>query len=145
MLKALAQVFGGKRKERTKELHDALLGTLRLAEGDWWEATIEVEGKKLGFKIGGDRKPDTALIEHAHDIVRSFAQFDRMVAEFLASEAQRMPRASDEIRQLMIEDVMLRWPKRPDDGMIYFKGPDQYRVWRCDYVGRKPRGLGFDD
>lgn len=145
MLKALAQMFRGKAKKRAREFHDPVLGTFHLADEDLWKATVEVEGRKLGFMIGGDREPDMALIEHARDIVRSFAQFDKMVAEFLASEAQRMPGASDEIRQLTIEDVMLCCPKRPDDGMIYFKGPDKYRLWRCDYLGRKPQALGFDD
>ena len=144
MLKTLAQVFGGK-KERAREFHDDLLGALQLAEEDWWEAIVRVEDRRLAFKIGGDSEPDVALMEHAHDIVRSFAQFDRMVSEFLVSEGEKMPRASDEIRQLIIEDVMLCWPKRPDDGIIYFKGPDKYRVWRCDYSGRKPQGLGYDE
>jgi hypothetical protein len=49
-----------------------------------------------------------------------------------------------EIRQLVIEDVCLFWPTRPDDGMIYFKGPNAFRVWRCDYIGRTPVALGFD-
>ena len=42
------------------------------------------------------------------------------------------------------EDVWLFWPDRPDNGMIYFQVPDESRVWRCDYVSRKPRGPGFD-
>ena len=29
--------------------------------------------------------------------------------------------------------------------MIYFDGADTAeRVWRCDYVARRPQGLGFD-
>ena len=43
-----------------------------------------------------------------------------------------------------LEGVCLFWPDRPDDGMIYFQGPDESRVWRCDYVSRKPRGPNFD-
>jgi hypothetical protein len=128
-----------------KEFHDPVLGTLRLAEENWWEASVAIDGRTLGFKIGGKIEPDSALIAHARDIVRSFPEFEKMVAEFLTSEAKGMPSAADEIGQLVIEDVMLCWPKRPDDGMIYFKGPEQYRLWRCDYVGRKPRGLGFDN
>ena len=71
-----------------------------------------------------------------------------MISEFLAEEARRvkhLKQFAHEIEQLRIEDVCLFWPKRPNDGMIYFKEPDRYRVWRCDYVGRKPKGLGFDD
>ncbi len=144
MIKSLAQMFGG-RKKRIEEFQDAVLGTLRLAEENWWETTVAVADRSVGFKIGGESKPDSALIEHARDIVRGFAEFNKTVCEFLAMETRRIPGAADEIRQLVIQDVMLFWPKRPDDGMIYFKGPDKYRVWRCDYVGRKPRNLGFDD
>ena len=66
---------------------------------------------------------------------------------FLADEARTvkcLTQYADEIRQLAIQDVCLFWPDRPDDGMIYFKGPDEFKVWRCDYVARKPQGLGFD-
>jgi hypothetical protein len=51
---------------------------------------------------------------------------------------------SKEMAELTIEDVCLFWPDRPNDGMIYFHGPDETRVWRCDYVNREPRDLGFD-
>ena len=147
MFKALAQLFTGKGKERTKEIHDAVLGTLRWNEEDWWEADVRIDGRALGFKICGDCEPGAALMAHAREIFRSFKEFDRMVVEFLASQASQAsqwPGASDEIRQLVIEDVCLFWPDRPNDGMIFFKGPDPYRLWRCDYVDRKPRGLGFD-
>jgi len=144
MLKALIQTFRGNGKERTNELQDPVLRTLRFAEKAWWEADVAVQNRNLRFKIGGDSEPDEVLILHARDIVRSIDDFDKMIAEFLADAAVRMPGCADEIRQLVIEDVMLCWPKRPNDGMIYFKGPNNYRLWRCDYAGRKPQGLGFD-
>jgi hypothetical protein len=71
-----------------------------------------------------------------------------MIQEFLQKEADQVKvlrRFAGEIRQLKIEHISLFWPKRHNDGMIYFRGPDKYRVWRCDYVDRKPKGLGFDD
>jgi hypothetical protein len=52
---------------------------------------------------------------------------------------------SGEIRQLRLEFVGLLWPDRPNDGLLYFNGPNEYRVWRCDYISRKPQILGFDD
>lgn len=130
---------------RTYKLDDPILGTLRLSEdADWWETSVAAGGKAVGFKIGGDSEPNLELVVHARDIVRTWADFERMVAEFLAEEAGRQSVYADEIRQLVIEDVCLPWPERPDDGMIYFGGPDELRVWRCDYVGRRPGGLGFD-
>ena len=94
MLKALAKIFGSKPKARNREHQDAVLGTLRLAEEDWWEASVMIDDRALGFKIGGDREPDAALIEHARDIVRTFPEFSKMINEFLASEASRMPGAA---------------------------------------------------
>jgi hypothetical protein len=84
------------------------------------------------------------LIADALDIVQTLDDFERMIAEFLVEEARRQGRFADEIRQLAIEDVCLFWPDRPDDGMTYFKGNDEFRLWRCDYVGRKSEALGFD-
>lgn len=147
MLSLIRRLFDH-RSEWPHSVSDPVLGELRLSQdADWWEGKITVEGKSVGFKIGGRGKPDQKLLDHAYDIVRSFSAFEHMVADFLASEARDVKclgRFADEIRQLTIEDVCLFWPKRPNDGMIYFQGPDQYRVWRCDYVSRKPRGLGFD-
>jgi hypothetical protein len=126
-------------------VQDPVLGLLKLGnDGTWWEGEVQIAGEAVGFKLGGNVEPSPALLAHAHDIVRSFDAFKGSVVKFLADEAQRMKPAADEIRQLVIEDVCLFWPDRPDDGMIFFKGPDEYRVWRCDYINRQPTGLGFD-
>jgi hypothetical protein len=29
--------------------------------------------------------------------------------------------------------------------MLFFEGGEEGRVWRCDYINRKPNGLGFDN
>jgi hypothetical protein len=144
MRKGFARWFGDWREQRVRETQDSVLGPLRLAEEDWWEATVATPNGDVGFKIGGKFEPDAALLAHARDIVHGFTEFEQMVARFLEEEAAHNTRMAAEIRQLAIEDVNLWWPKRPNDGMIYFKGPDPYRVWRCDYVLRKPRHLGFD-
>ena len=123
----------------------AVLGRLvPSADGDWWEATVPVGTGHVAFKIGGGPDPDPALLAHARDIVRSFPEFRERVAAFLAGEAGRLGPLGDEVRRLEVEDVCLFWPARPDDGMIFFRGPDDGRVWRCDYLGREPTGLGFD-
>lgn len=104
-----------------------------------------IETQEIGFTIGGDTEPSPVLIAHAQEIVRSFPEFRQRVGAFLAAEALRLPVFAEEIRELEIEEICLFWPIRPDDGMIYFRGPDEFRVWRCDYIGRSPVGLGFDD
>jgi hypothetical protein len=109
---------------------------------------MRIGSKVIGCSIAGDGVPHSMRVARAHEIVRSFAEFERTITHFLEDEARdvkHLRRFSDEIRQLEIEDICLLRPGKPDDGMIYFKGPDGYRVWRCDYVDRRPKGLGFDD
>jgi hypothetical protein len=105
---------------------------------------VAVGDRKLGFKNGGDTSPDPKLLAHAHEIVAAFDEFRDRVSSFLTTKAARQLHEADEIRVLEIEEVCLFWPDRPDDGMIYFTNGDKGRLWRCDYVGRKPAGLGFD-
>jgi len=123
------------------------LGTLRLSpERDSWEVTKTLEGREVTFAIGGSDGPDEKLIEHAVAIVDDFGAFCAMVEAFLRDEARAMPEVADEIATLKLEAITLSWPDRPDDGMLWFEGLEEsYRIWRCDYVGRKPVGLGFDD
>jgi hypothetical protein len=145
MLRWLTSLFHVSRPDRREQVSDAVLGPLRLdGDGQWWEAAVRIGGKAVGFKVGGEAEPSGALLAHAHEIVRSFPVFERMVSEFLAEEARRLEPAAEEIRQLAIEDICLFWPERPDDGMIFFNGPDACRLWRCDYINRRPVGLGFD-
>ncbi|MEI9896028.1 MAG: hypothetical protein WDN28_19700 [Chthoniobacter sp.] len=129
-----------------RSVSDSVLGELLLSDDDdYWESTVAIDGKPLQFQLSGDPQPSPAVLSHAHDIVRDFADFSRTMSEFLESEAERCGGAAHEIRQLVLESVCLCWPQRPDDGMLYFKGPDEYRLWRCNYINRKPQGLGFDD
>jgi hypothetical protein len=148
MLSFIKRIFSVPKANGRRSVFDSVLGELRLSQNaTWWEGSTTVGSRSIGFKIGGEDEPDAKLIAHAHDIVRSLPEFEQLVSAFLAEEARavkHLTRFTDEIRQLTIEDVCLFWPHRPDDGMIYFKGPDEFRVWRCDYVARKPRGLGFD-
>jgi hypothetical protein len=130
----------------TERVTDSVLGSLSWADEDWWVATVNVEGRSLGFKIGGDTRPAPELLAHARDIVRSYGAFREKVRAFLDREAGKQDHLADEARALEIEDVCLFWPDRPNDGMIYFRGDgrEDGRVWRCDYVNREPIGLGFD-
>ncbi len=122
-----------------------MIGRLLLSEDeDWWEGQIKINEKTIGFRIGGNSEPSRELLAHAHDIVQSFDNFEHMILAFLLAEAQKQRQFAEEIRQLVIDEICLFWPNRPDDGMIFFKGPHEFRLWRCDYVNRKPTGLGFD-
>jgi hypothetical protein len=142
----LKKLFTNPRAEWKRFVSDPVLGELLLSsDGDWWEGSILIDGSHLQFQLGGDREPSLDLISHAQDIVREYSSFSRTVCEFLEAEAASQLSFADEIRQLTLESVCLFWAGRPNDGMLYFKGPDEYRVWRCDYINRKPQGLGYDD
>lgn len=149
MFKAIAKLFGTAPKPTPADSTDSVLGALRWSKDDeMWEAQAKVGDDSIGFFIAGDASPSPALVSHARDIVAKLADFKRMVASFLEDEVKQekgLGHYAGEIGKLAIEHVCLMWPDRPDDGMIYFAGPDDCRCWRCDYVGRKPKGLGFDD
>lgn len=124
---------------------DDLLGPLILNEG-CWESRLTIRGKPICFQIGGRYSPDPALIARARTMILSFDEFEAGVNAFLDTEASRdfwAPFAA-EIRSLSIRDVCLFWPRRLDDGMVFFDGPDECRCWRCDLMGMKPTGLGYD-
>jgi hypothetical protein len=128
---------------------DEQLGPLVLNDGGadgCWVAHITVHGRSIRFEIGGRYEPDPALVARARAIHGSFDRFATDVAGFLAVEAAREEWApfADEIRALAVGDICLFWPHRPDDGLIFFDGPDECRCWRCDLIGRVPVGLGFD-
>jgi len=141
----LASLLGKQKPTRIKDRHDPILGPLIYSDEGSWEATVPIGTSKIYFVIGGEFKPDRDLIDHAHKIIVNFDVFSQTIGEFLRSEAKRFPEAAtEEINQLQIEEISLSWPGRPDDGIIFFSGPDETRLWRCDYIQRMPRNLGFD-
>lgn len=125
---------------------DDILGTLEYTKDDEsWEVIYKSGGEELGFLIAGADRPSEPLLMHARDLIKDIPAFKAKVRQFLEAEKVNFPNeAHEEIDTLTIEYVCLMWPDRHDDGMIYFNGPDESRIWRCDYIGRNPRGLGFD-
>jgi hypothetical protein len=77
-------------------------------------------------------------------VAANYESFSEMISSFLRSEAATFPNAEKEIVSLRLESLCLFWPARPNDGMLFFEGGEEGRVWRCDYINRKPRGLSFD-
>ena len=136
----------GKSGPLAERVTDDVLGPLVHDRGeDWWTGTATCpDGRRLSFKLAGERAPHPLLLAHARDIVAAHREFARTVSAFLVAEADAHERFADEVRKLEVGEICLFWPDRPDDGMIYFTGPDESRLWRCDYVDRRPVGLGFD-
>ena len=132
---------------KAKRVEDPRLGVLVWSEDDAdWETSAEHGGAGFVFHIGGVSAPHEALLSHASDIQENKDDFARVVRQFLDNEARTEHHASfrQEISTLAVESVVLGWPDRPNDGMIYFNGGEDDRMWRCDYVNREPRDLGFD-
>jgi hypothetical protein len=129
----------------SEPFQDAVLGAVEYnAEESRWEARVASGGDALLICIAGKAAPDPRLLEHARAVASDRQAFLSLVSTFLGEEAPKFPDAADEIRSLRLESLSLLWPDRPNDGMIYFDGGDEDRVWRCDYRNRKPVGLGFD-
>ena len=147
MFRRLKEAFFGKPEPaRLREFVHPQLGTLVFNdEVGWWEVSVEAGGEKVGGGIAGNRTPDPSLIQHALDILNDYPRFKTMVADFLKAEAGEFRGYEQEIAHLEVEEICLCLTDRPNDGMIYFGGGNEHRLWRCDYVSRTPKGLGFDD
>ncbi len=148
MFDKLKRFFQGEPPPIADEVADPELGTLTWStEDEAWISAPEHVGLGFAFQITGTPQPDASLVRHAADIAKKKADFLESVQRFLAEEAASVGHLrafKDEITALKIGRVCLFWPERPDDGMIFFSGGRDYRSWRCDYIGRAPKGLGFD-
>ncbi len=122
------------------------LGTITFNPEDcFWETSAASSGMPFVFRFDGGDRPNEEHFAHAKEIKANLAAFQDMIRGFLIQEANNVHEDNAaEILSLEVESVCLWVPGRPADGMIYFEGPDEFRVWRCDYIDRKPRLLGFD-
>ena len=152
----LIRFLKGEQRPVTLSVPNAVLGTLDYSKDDECWMTAE-NSSHLPFRIfiagNWDKSatvisPDPRLIEHAESIACSAKDFLALVENFVKSElaTRRHLRGwAEEVEQLKVSALNLAWAQRPNDGMIEFEGPDEFRLWRCDYLNRQPAGmLGFD-
>lgn len=147
MLSRLLRLFRGPSNEPLREILDPVLSRCVPDQVEHcWRASVDVGGREVSIILGGDLTPDPALLAHARQIAGEMGAFVGRVADFLKREAGRIeePDVQAEIENLLVDDVCLFWPDRPNDGMIYFAGPTEERLWRCDYIERRLQGLGCD-
>jgi hypothetical protein len=148
MFEKLKRFFQGEPPPTASVIEHPELGTLSWSKDEEaWLSSAAHNGVGFVFQINGTPEPNQSLVGHAVDIARKKAEFNTCIQRFLQEEAASAPELrelKDEIAGLRIESVCLFWPDRPDDGMIFFAGGRDHRVWRCDYIGRVPKGLGFD-
>ncbi|MGL6074418.1 MAG: hypothetical protein ACRC8S_09690 [Fimbriiglobus sp.] len=123
---------------------DLLLGPLVLNDS-WWEAQVVANGLPVCLQIGGRNEPDAELVARARHLVAGLDEFAARVSGFLAAEADQPEwfGFTDEIRALVIREICLFWPNRPDEGMVFFEGSG-WRCWRCDLIRLEPTSLAYD-
>ena len=122
---------------------DDVLGAMPWNEdqGGW---IARPSGASFLIVVAGAQRPHPSLLAPARALSADPTNVVAQVASLLHAFSERVPEAASEVLALTIEAVHLMWPDRPADGMIYFNGPDPYRVWRCDYVAGVAKDLGFD-
>ncbi|MCA9027275.1 MAG: hypothetical protein KDA86_18850 [Planctomycetaceae bacterium] len=124
---------------------DPVLGELVLNESSW-QCSVDTRVGLIIMSVGGHNQPDERILDTARETVRHIDKFINRVADYLAWESKKevwRPFA-DEINSLVIADVNYWWPRDPGAGMIFFKGPDECKLWHCDIDGSRFCGLTFD-
>lgn len=127
--------------------HDSVLGMIHFSKDEeLWEIAWPLgESRSITLRIAGQGEPDPRLLAHAREVAQSAQEFTSRIRTFLQKEAARFRGDESTVRSLSLESLNLFWPKRPNDGMVYFASfPEDTRVWRCDYIEREPKTLGYD-
>src|SRR5688572_9751043 len=120
MFKRVLQAIIGPPSPSRKSFSDPILGELKPAETGW-TATVSRGDESFTFGIGGESMPDASLLAHAHEICNSYESFKREVWDCVETESKDYPDdVKAEIAGLKIDFISLFWPKRPNDGMIFF-------------------------
>ena len=125
--------------------HDDVLGTVSWSvEAEAWVAAVPTPGVEL--HLAGETAPHPALVTHARELVANISALHKAFEALLAREVSSFPPSyTSEILALEIETIDFPWPERPTSAMIWLRGGDDYRMWRCDYDAGSLRNLGFDD
>lgn len=143
----------GDQRPINREIDHPAIGKLLYSDDDEaWFSDPTHNDAGIRFLIDGDWdsdaesiSPATGLTTWAEEIVRDLGAFLAELQAFLESEkAGRNKDYSDDIDALEVDFFMLGPEKRPGEGTIYFKENTADRCWRCDYLDKKPRLLGFD-
>jgi hypothetical protein len=145
MLRSIIRSLFGRARPPRQPFHDAVFGDLKPGETGWTVRVLKGMDT-FEFTIGGVGRPDERLLAHAHDIFNDYDSFKKAVIECIEYESREFPSdVKSELAGLEVDNVSLFWPDRPDDGMIFFRGSENdFGLWRCDLINRKPTGLGCD-
>ena len=126
-------------------IEDPVLGELVINESSW-QCSVDTRNGPIMLSVGGRYEPDERPLRTARETVQQIDSFIDRVADYLKRESQQeiWQPFSDEINSLAISDVNYWWPRKPNAGMIFFRGPDECKLWHCDIDGQRFSGLAFD-
>jgi hypothetical protein len=146
MREFLKALFSDPTRNWPRVVPDPVLGDLVLDEdATWWGTSVIVGGTPITFLIGGDGGPDPRQVEYARHVVTNYAEFVAGIDALLRTAVTQFNAySSQEIAGLQVESVTLSGPNA-GDGMVFFRGGDEFRLWRCDLNRGLPAHLGFDD
>jgi hypothetical protein len=144
MLKGILQYLFGSAPVRAP-FNDPVLGRMEPVETGWTVKVVK-DAETFEFTIGGVSEPDAELLAHAHDILHDYPSFKKAVRDCVEYESGDYPdEVKAELANLEIDNIALPCPATPNDGMVFFRGSENdVGLWRCDYIDRKPSGLGCD-
>ena len=138
--KILKRIWKG--PEYQKTYHSKILGEMIFNRDNFcWESKKKINDDEVNFIVGGTKKPDDKLIKALEEIAKSFNEFQYIINEFLKEQTQN---AGEEILKLKISDIMYSRPDKPNNGMVFFRGTTNYKIWHCDLVKGKPKYLNYD-
>ena len=132
-------------RDPVSQFNDPILGEIMLNESAW-ECAVNSPSGRITLRVGGRYEPDEALLESARQTFHNLPRFIDRVTDYLREESEHetWQEFAEEISALRINDVNYWWPRKPQVGMIFFKGPDECKIWHCDIDGSRLFGLAFD-
>jgi hypothetical protein len=120
--------------------HDEL-GLLRL-DGSLWSGAVARDALEIKLFVGGTtRGPDDRLLASLQDVIKDFAERERIARVFIASHDSLI-----DANSFRFCSINVFWPKRPE--CYYFEYEmvgDEQAIWRVEFEGVAPKYLGRDD
>ncbi len=152
MGKWLSRLHEWATRDPVARFNDPVLGEFIICDTGW-ERTIDGPVGPIVLEVGGRYEPDPAILETARATAGRINEFNEEVKVFIKREIEAVPEKvtgeemelyREEVSALQITNISYWWPKRPTSGMIFFKGPDECKQWRCDIDNGELCNLNFD-
>lgn len=127
------------------------LGELVLEE-QAWSCSLDSPQGPIRLWIGGRYEPAPELIASGQALQVRIAEFLEQLANHLDDVVSQLDTVGDsfdqyialEIKSLKVREISLTRPRCPSQGIVFFDGPDDTRLWRLDFDGDRFSALGCD-